>query len=284
MFDHSKGYNALHQKIESSYKEFTGSDIVLHNKILGFQFEIQSATKDRIPGQMENIHGLCCINLEHSIHAIKQLEYGNYHVFANIVRPIFESIPKMFYLLRHPKYIEYLTFKEGFDIWKTGQESKDTELLVDKYLFEKTGKEIDDNAKFAGISYGEAKRLIADRKKFTPAWYRRQIYTPKSQSKRNQTYGALSISSHANFVKGYGTLPTDFQAQCIKILVELSFLNLLLDANAITQALIDIDEFNDTKRFIMKTHDALDGFRVGSALYPDITTYTSNLNIKLPSK
>lgn len=267
--------------LRETFTDSNAQNIALFNKILGFQFEMHHITKGKVPDQMKVIHGLCFANIEYSIHAIKQLERGTFFVFHNTIRPIYESIPKMFYMLRYPKDVMPLMIKEYFDLWRIHQDSNNIESIVDKF-FNKL-KVVDDEKIFTKISYENLKKITTDRKRFTPVWFRRQIYTPKSKSKRDQTYGMLSISAHANFVRIYNLFSPKPQ-EMLKMLTELSLLNLLLNANAIAQTLANIGEFDDTKKFIMETYDKLDGFLVGSALYPDQTTYTSKLKIKLPSK
>ncbi|MXY61725.1 MAG: hypothetical protein F4Y82_06420 [Cenarchaeum sp. SB0665_bin_23] len=267
---------------------------MLFDKVLGFQFSMQHAVKDLRPKQLQdidsilmvNINDLCAYNIEHSHHAVEQLKHGSYNVFANTIRPIYESIPKMFFMLRHPEVIPAIMFKESFGLWKAGQGSNNSELLVKQYCKNKFGvnADSDDIEPNSKMPYKNIKSILSDRTKFTTAWYRRQIYTPELRNKRSQTYGILSYNSHANFIRHHKDLNQNvYQARYTTMLTGLSFFNVLLYANAYAQVLLDINEFDDTKKFIEEVYGELGGFLVGTSMYPDQTTYTSKLKIKLPS-
>ena len=297
VFDHVQGCKDLHGLLDRSHEKFLRNNIknlMLFDKVLGFQFAMQYAVKDLRPKQLQdvdsmlmvNINDLCTYNIEHSHHAVEQLKYSSFNVFDNTIRPIYESIPKMFYMLRHPEVIPAIMFKEYFGLWRAGQDSNNNELLIKEYFRDKFGvnTDSDDIEPNSKMPYKNIKSILSDRTKFTTAWYRRQIYTPELRNKRSQTYGILSYNAHANFVRYSKDLSPDMlQAELTKTLIHLSFFNVLLYANAYAQALIDINEFDDTKKFIKEVHDELGGFLVGTAMYPDQTTYTSKLKIKLPS-
>ncbi len=297
VFDHVQGYEDLHDLLDRSHEKFVNGNIknlMLFDKVLGFQFAMQYAVKDLRPKQlrdvdsnlMDEIHDLCEYNIEYSLHAITQLEYSNFSVFGNTIRPIYESIPKMFYMLRHPEDTPVIMFKESFGLWKVGQNSNNNELLVEQYFRDKIGVDANSNnvEPISTMPYKNIKSILSDRKKFTTAWYRRQIYTPESREKRSRTYGILSHNSHANFIRHHKDLNQDMhQARYTEMLTGLSFFNVLLYANAYAQVLLDINEFNDTKKFIEEVYGELGGFLVGASMYPDQTTYTSKLKIKLPT-
>ena len=294
VFDHDQGYKDLHGLLDRSHEKFLRNNIknlMLFDKVLGFQFAMQYAGKDLKPKQLQDvdpilmgeIHDLCMFNIEHSLHAIEQLKYSNFSVFANTIRPIYESIPKMFYMLRRPEDVPVLMFKESFELWRDKQSSNNDELLVEQYFRDKFGvnADSDDIEPNSKIPYKNIKSILNDRKKFTTAFYRRQIYAPNLRNKMNQTYGTLSHNSHANFIRHH-TLDQDMlQARYTEMLTHLSFFNILLYANAYAQVLLDINEFDDTKKFIKEVYDELGGFLRGTSMYPDQTTYTSKLKIKL---
>ncbi len=297
MFDCDQGYKDLHNLLDRSHEKFLRNNIknlMLFDKVLGFQCSMRHAVKDLRPKQLQDvdsrlmveINDLCTYNIEHSHHAVEQLKHGSFNVFANTIRPIYESIPKMFYMLRHPEDIPAIMFKEYFVLWKTGQSSNNNELLVEQYFRDKFGvnADSDDIEPNSKMSYKNIKGILSDRTKFTTAWYRRQIYTPELRNKRSQTYGILSYNAHANFIRHHKDLNQNVhQAGYTEMLIHLSFFNVLLYANAYAQVLLDINEFDDTKKFIEEVYGELGGFLVGTAMYPDQTTYTSKLKIRLPS-
>ncbi|MYB26420.1 MAG: hypothetical protein F4X32_02825 [Candidatus Dadabacteria bacterium] len=294
MFDHDQGYKDLHGLLDRSHEKFLRNNIKnleLFDKVLGFQFAMQYAVKDLRPRQlqdvdsilMDEIHDLCMFNIEHSLHAITQLEYSNFSVFTNTIRPIYESIPKMFYMLRHPEDVPALMFKESFELWRGKQSSNNDKLLVEQYFRDTFGvnADSDDIEPISKKPYKDIKSILSDRKKFTTAYYRRQIYTPNLRNKRDQTYGFLSHNSHANFIRHHKLDQDKLQTRYTEMLIHLSFFNVLLYTNAYAQVLLDMNEFDDTKKFIKEVYDELGGFLRGTSMYPDQTTYTSKLKIKL---
>lgn len=283
VFNYAKGYRALLKQLYGTRQQLAGGNIALFNAISGFQFDMQSSVEGQVSNPIKMIHELCGVNLKHCIHAVRHLRYGHFHVSANIVRPTYESIPKMFYLLRYPQNIAHVMLYEDFKSWRGGNSNNESQ--VDEYLYDRFG--IPAHYKggiLGGVKRGVFKKFVSKRGKFGPAWYRRQVYDAKLRSKRSHFYSLLSVSAHANFIRGYGTVPPRIIAKYPEIITQLSFFNLLLNANAIAQTLMDIGEFDDTKKFILKTYDKLNGFLSGSALYPDQPTYTKWLKIKLPNK
>ena len=298
MFDYDQGHKDLHNLLDRSFEKFLNNnikDFMLFDKVLGFQFAMWHVIKDFKPRQLQDansilmdvIHSLCRFNIDYSLHAITQLEYSNFNVFANTIRPIYESIPKMFYMLRYPEDVPVLTHKEFFGIWKDKQSPNKNELLVEQYFNNvwRANADSDDIEPYSKKPYKHIKNILKNYKKYTPIWYRRQVYTPDLQNKLNQTYGILSHNSHANFVRHYKDLDQDkLQASFTEMLIHLSFFNVLLYANAYAQVLLDINEFDDTKKFIKGVYGELGelgGFLRGTSMYPDRTTYTSKLKIKL---
>ena len=284
VFDHANGYRALLEQLKSNRKRLPGRSVRRFIAISGFQFDMQSRVENKVLEPIKEIHELCGVNLEYGIYAMRCLKYGSYHVTANIVRPIYESIPKMFYLLRQTQDIPYVMLSEAYKSWR-GWSPKYSETLVDKFLKDVYDIKADDHRNIIPeAARSTFKKNASKREKFGPAWYRRQVYNKELRKKRARFYSLLSVSAHSNFVRGYGTPRPRIIEKYPEFVTQLSFFNLFLNANAIAQTLTNIGEFDDAKKFILETYGKLGGLLPGSDLYPDKTTYTKRLKIKLPSK
>jgi len=307
MFDYNLGYQNLCSYGTQTQMQFIRDNIdsyPLFEKLLGFQREMNNLLTpiyekkisyipipknlnitDKMMTEM-SITILCSFNIEHIFQAIRPLENNAIHVCANIIRPVYESIPKIFYLLRHPENISIIMAKEDFDLWESQQKYYDfqnniKEVSKRKYLekFLKT----DGRAYFEGKNIEITDDFFKDfTHKFNNAWYRNQIYTNESLKLQNTTYGSLSLSSHADIIRSSMSREYDpvQSKQFMKILTDLSFFNLFLYTNASSEALNEINELADTIKFVHETQQELRHYFAMTHLYPDIPEYVNNLTIR----
>jgi len=78
----------------------------------------------------------------------------------------------------------------------------------------------------------------------------------------------------------------ELSKQFMKILIDLSYFNLFLYTNTSSEVLKEINELEDTVKFVQKTQQELNHHLAMTHLYPDIPEYVDNLIIrpKLESK
>ncbi len=306
MFDYNLGYQKLCSYGPQTQKQFISDNIddyPLLEKLLGFQYELNNSLipvydkkisdipnpknlniTDKMMAEM-GVTILCSFNIEHIFQAIRPLENNAIHVCANIIRPVYESIPKMFYLLRHPEDISIIMCKEDFDLWESQQKYYDfqnnkKELSNRKY-FEKF-LETDGKNYFEGKNIEITDDFFSDfTHKFNNAWYRNQIYTNESLKLQDTTYGSLSLSSHADIIRSLLSREYDLvrSKQFMKILTDLSYFNLFLYINTSSEALNEINELEDTMKFVQETQPELKHHLAMTYLYPDIPEYVDNLII-----
>lgn len=306
MFDYNLGYQNLCSygtKTQNQFIRDNIDDYPLLEKLLGFQRELNNALTPVYGKKISNIPTpknlnitdkmmtemgatiLCSFNIEYIFQAIRPLENNAINVCANIIRPVYESIPKMFYLLHHPEDISIIMCKEDFDVWESQQkyydfQNKEKELSKRKY-FEKF-LETDGKNYFEGKNIEITDDFFSDfTHKFSNAWYRNQIYTNKSLKLQDTTYSSLSLSSHADILRSLMSREYDpvQSKQFMKILTDLSYFNLFLYTNASSEALNEINELVDTVKFLKGIQQELKHHFAMTYLYPDIPEYVDNLII-----
>ena len=175
--------------------------------------------------------------------------------------------------------------KEDFDLWETQRKYYDFQnnkkKLSKRKYFEKFLK-TDGQKYFEGKNIEITDDFFSDfTRKFSNAWYRNQIYTNESLKLQDTTYGSLSLSSHADILRSLMSREYDpvRSKQFMKILTDLSYFNLFLYANTSSEALNEINELEDTMKFVQETQQELKQHLAMTYLYPDIPEYVDNLII-----
>ena len=306
MFDHYQGYQNLCLygfQVQKQFIQDNVADYPLLEKLLGFQRELNNSLIPvyekkitdipkpknlNIPKKMMTEMGisvLCSFNIESIFHALRPLEHNAFHVCANIIRPVYESIPKMFYLLHHPENISIIMCKEDFDLWEPQQKYYDfqnDEKVLSKRKYLEKFLETDGKKYFEGENIKVTNDFFSDfTHKFNNAWYRNQIYTNESLKLQDTTYGSLSLSSHADILRSSMSREYNIKRnkQFMKILTDLSYFNLFLYTNTCSESLKEIDELVDTIKFIQGVNQELKTHFAMTYLYPDIPEYLDNLII-----
>lgn len=301
MFDHCQGFKKICDSRSVTQQQFIKDNISCYpifEKILGYQYEInqsisaiynekhtvQNCDSSDIIQQMlmkSSVFNLCTYNIEYLSQAMTSLEYNNLHVFANIIRPVYESIPKMFYMLHHPEEIELVIAKELFKPWSLRkkydcfmsntfickaklikmfiQENNQTLSKFDKHVIEELLKGRDD--------------------KFSNAWYRKQVYSAKFLKLQDYEYGVLSAGTHANIFRSRDYEKYDKRQNKIfaTMLLDLSFFNLYIQFNACHEALDEIQEKMDTCKFIINVQQELKSHIQITYFYPTHSEYKQKL-------
>ena len=303
MFDHTLGYRNQCEYGTQMQNKFIKNNIdgyPLYEKLLGFQYRMNEAVAPIYTKKMDEnklrdgtigddkfitemtISNLCGLNFEYLFHAIAPCEKNANNVMSNMIRPIYESIPKMFYLLRHPEDIHIILCKELFF----------NQLSTQKYNNVKNNKKLTLRENFTEFLKTDGKNLASHipttddffknfNRNYNAAWYRNQIYTHESLNLQHACYSSLSTSSHANIQRTvlYDT-PNPFTKNAMKILTHLTFFNLFLYVNSCWKILQQLNEYVDTRKFVMETHQKLKSHLEMTYLYPDKSEYLEDLVIK----
>ena len=271
MIDCGLGYRNLCQSSIQQELSFIQKNIKsypLLEKLLGFTFSLNDALRpvyDKILGDIKeskhphisdelmterSIITLCALNLHSIWHAIRPLEQNSIHNCANMIRPVYEAIPKMFYVLHHPENIWEILLREEFGLWLTQRQfydeinqvgiskgfiqnspnanPSDYECLYLKCYLDHNneGKKLQEklNMKVSNTAYKKFKG------KYNNDWFHTKIYTGESLRMQNTVYASLSMSSHANFARARTTVEYDpnRSPRFFQILTHLAFFNLYI--------------------------------------------------------
>ena len=302
MFDTFSGYTDLCSYKTQMQMKFIRDHIreyPLYEKLLGFQREMNNkiapiydkklseitskniTTDDKFMAEI-GISTLCALNIEGLFHALKPLENNAINIAANIVRPVYESIPKIFYVLQHPEHIHIIICKESFEFWLAKKQYEDFTYdprITKKEYFEEflktDGIKYDKHLKLNDTSFKYSTR------EFSNTWYRKQVYVDETLKFHNATYGSLSVSSHSNIRRSDITEPDSLlKKHFMKILTDLAFFNLFVYANSCHDVLTEINELEDTVKFVDSTQKELKRYLTMTYLYPNNPDYLKNLHIQ----
>ncbi len=303
MFDHTLGYRnqcGYGTQMQNKFFKNNIDSYQLYKKLLGFQYRMNESVVPIYTKKMDEnklrdgtigddkfitemtISNLCGLNFEYLFHAIAPCEKNANNVMSNMIRPIYESIPKMFYLLRHPEDINIILCKESFNNLLPKQKYHDIQNSKKSTLREYFTKFLKTNGKHFVSHIPTTDDFFKNfNHSYNAAWYRNQIYTHESLNLQNVCYSSLSISSHANIGRTvlYDT-PNPFADNAMEILTHLTFFNLFLYVNSCWEILEQLNEHADTQRFVMETYQELKSSLEMTYLYPDKSEYLENLVIK----
>ena len=318
MLDYNLGHrrlckNSLQEELNFIEKNIKSYPLL--EKLLGFTYFLQSSLysvgtqiindvkepkRSNSPNQLMTetcVMTTCTLNLNSIWQAIRPLEQNSFLNCATLIRPVYESIPKMFYVLRHPEKIKEIILHEEFSWWLSQQRfnginpitipkqhesktsSKDYEYLyLEHYLtYVPSGKNLQ-SVLCIDVSKNSYKNF---RGKYNNKWFREKIYTKESLKIQNVTYDSLSMYSHANFSRA-SVLPSYNKIESprfFKILTDLAFFNLYVFFNGAFETIQKIGERDDTIKFIVDVQNELGSYCAMTKLYPDVPEYTEKLRL-----
>ena len=271
MIDYSLGYRNLCQSSTQQELFFIQKNIKsypLLEKLLGFTFSLNNALLPiyiKIIDDIEepkhlhisdelmvegSIVALCALNLHSIWHAIRPLEQNSIHNCANMIRPVYEAIPKMFYVLRHPESIWEISLREEFGLWLTQQQFYEeiNQIGISKGFMQNNPKpnqsDLEDLYLRCYLTHNPQGKTLQEKIKMNDSktaskkfkgkynndWFRTKIYSGESLRMQNTVYASLSMSSHANFTRSRNSIEYDsiLSPQFFKILTDLAFFNLYI--------------------------------------------------------
>lgn len=328
MIDFGSGYRNLCISSQQQVLSFIEKQIdsyPLFEKLLGFTFslnELMFTAYDKVLEKIEEpkIHntsdkliaegaivGLCGLNLHSIWHALRPLEQNSIQNCSNVIRPVFESIPKMFYALTHPEDIYKIFLREEFGLWLSQRQYFDeiNQVGISKGFLQKNpnanqsdyeylylecylnhndeGRKIEEKVKMLQLVDDKPKvtknAYKSFKGKFNNDWFRNKIYTEQSLALQNTSYASFSMNSHANFARVRSPIRYDpeWSPRFFKILTHLAFYNLYIYFNAAHERINEMGEIPDTISFIRDAQKELKHYFAMTDLYPDVPEYYKNL-------
>ena len=237
---------------------------------------------DKVITELINL-GLCIHNNDSLYSALRPLEQGITAVSETIIRTVFESVPKIFYLLGHPEDSRMITLKEEYEMWRLdcvfdarADSSKipNSNELIREFIESEHGKKIVDASQ---IVFN--KKFYDDFcKKHTNSWFRKQIYAGERLEVQHSFHSILSTSVHANTNRS--RLIEESKSNAMRLLTELSFFNLFLIINSQQQTLVKINKYDECADFVQKKDRELGHRLTCTNLYPSHREYLDNLHIR----
>ena len=226
---------------------------------------------------------LCKHNTDSLYSALHPLEQDITAVYENIIRTVFESVPKIFYLLRHPEDSRMIRLKEEYRAWhleyvliRAGdKEIPRSKELIKEFIESEHGRKIVDASR---ITFD--KKFYDDfSKKHTNPWFRNQIYIGNRLEIQKSIYSTLSTSAHANTNRSRlvekSEPGTSFSP--MKLFSELSFFNLYLIVASQKRMLSKIGKYGECVDFVRKKDQELGSRFAATNLYPSHTEYQISL-------
>ena len=303
MFDHSLGYTNIYESRRLETKKFIRNntdDCLLFEKILGFQYELNQKIAPMYNQEYEQtrkirkitdqeltkntVFNLCSQNIPFLFEARMMLERNDLSACANTIRSTYESIPKMFYLLHKHDETFYVICHELFnamkpqleyDCYQKNKSAKSDQVLSDFIDYIK-------KTPFGSTHNTEVDIMCDFFQKFSNQYYRNQVYVGERLKLQNVTYGLLSSNSHANTKRftQIGNNDAETSKKYMKILIDLSFFNLYVQANTCSDKLVETNEMDDVFGFINSVNNELENYFEITNLYPNNPEYMQNLVIK----
>ena len=209
------------------------------------------------------------------------LEGGAIHAYANVTRTVYESIPKIFYMLHHPEEVIYISLKDLFNLWQTRKKydnvSQNTRniatQIVKEFLNEVANHPL--TAKYRI----DANALLKKFEKYTNTHYQNEVYSNELLWMQKYIYGLLSSNSHPSVFR-MDEIPTKegTDSTYMKILTDFSFFNLYLQYHACYDVLDDVQK-GLIANFIVETNKELKSHLAVTNLYPKNPEYRKNLKL-----
>ena len=303
MLDHIAGYRELCNRREESVTTLIQTDITnlqLFEKVLGFQHKVQKTahpifqdkhnqlTNDRKYTKKhfakDITFNLCSYNIEYIFAAMELLKEGHLHVAFNTIRPVYESIPKIFYTYHRPQDAFYIFLQGQYNLQKSHLRYE----RVKKNLNTEPMSILDDfltGARKSLLAYDcnmDVRYVDKKFRKFTNRYYREQVYTDEQLVMQNETYAALSSNSHANVTRfdRFAKDSDENRSKFAKILSDVAFFNFFLLANICHEELEQAGEMKDTLSFLTIVNEEIGVLFQITNLYPQKPEYIKNLIIE----
>ena len=226
---------------------------------------------------------LCAYNVEYLFTAMESIMSNHLHAAFNTIRPVYESIPKIFYIYHRPEDAFYILLQEQYNLKRTDIEYgrfkkglKNGISVLEEFLSQAR------KSPLAGDCNMDAKYVNRKFNELTNKHYRKQVYTDEQLIMQNSTYAVLSSNSHANASRfdRFVIDNNENRSKFTKILADVAFFNFYLLANICHEELNQVGETKDTFDFLTGVNEEIGDLVQITNLYPQRPEYIKNLVIK----
>ncbi len=272
------GFISDHIRSYELFERTMGFQYFLNGKIIDASSQIreprdtsdQAMTDDAILQILEQ-------NLLYLFSALRPLEQESIHAHRALVRPVLESVPKCFFLMRHPESTRMFLLAEKRDAWEAVGKHE-SRPKSEKFLESGASREVPRTQEITNEEFAE----FRNRKNRE---LRSKIYGTKTVKLQDRLYSVLSTSSHSNILRHH---PLEVRRAAkelsFRILAELSFFNLFLMVNSQHRALGGLGLMETAKLFTLDAQKRLQPHSELTYLYPDNKEYVKNLILKPPRR
>lgn len=275
----------------SEFIEQNARSYDLFKRLIGFQHTIHKAVADKHTAKPEGlprntpitdknraeiaVFSILDQNKQYLLSASRALTWRFLHASGSLARPVFESIPKSFYIMAHPQTAGKFMLLEVYLKWKSDHASLNA-TSFGAFLEDRQTKE---TLERVGITAEELGRF---RKKHTAKFIRAEIYDGETLKFQDQLYAALSSSSHPSVFRSAERASDKMLSKFIEIINHLSFLNLFLTINS-QNTLLDDRTRSESEKFMRAVLKDVDPQHKFSGMYPSKDEYRGNLAITIES-
>lgn len=288
-----RAFEKFGEQLEQNRIEFKKQGIRpggLFERMLGFQYFLSETASAAYPsGESESdeqsasdanltefsILFMLGHNMRYLLPAMRALEQDLTPAYEVLVRPVFESIPKSFYLMARPHAVRSLMAIDLYSAWRSQNPRQKYRDSADEFLRlprprKLLGKKITPE-QFSNIRKNHSNKRI-----------RECIYGDDTLNLQTDLYAKLSSSSHANMFRPFPAPRAPARSAYLEnVTTALSFFNLFLLANSQIRTLKNLGLWEQSVLFVRNAAKDLGRFSHLANLYPDKGEYTKNLAIRL---
>ena len=216
-------------------------------------------------------------NTRYLFSAWRLLEHNTIYASGSLIRSVVESVPKSFYLMKHPDTVKKFLLDEAYAIYRSENPPAPDKYLIPKFLEFERPRPILRGEQITPEEFTKFRREHKKRK------IQEKLYNAKTCQLQREFFVPLNAGSHATAIR-FHTIQRrpSLSRNLAKIITDLSFLNLFLTANSQHRVLSDAGLTQDVERFIGEAWQDLGGLHPVTRLYPDEPEYLENLKIKPP--
>ena len=294
MSDYHHDFNNLEVNTVNQASGFLSLDRLklcgLLEETIGFQYSllksIRSVRDNHGYDNMAMCYNRCAFNMSYLYSAYRILKSDDIPAFFTVIRTVFESVPKLFYCMRHAENAKHVFCCEMFLWWKRRQDADELKGLGDDEIVGRFYESDDVARRF----YESVEKPISCEKcKYIerPWWFREKVYTEDRVGEIRKTYNEYSENTHPTFEPFYTRTREELEHGWnvgLHRLTGLSLMNAFITVNATARGLMECGEYERSKSFVeYAMRNAGGDVRHGMArLYPDKDEYTKMLPFALP--
>lgn len=263
------------------FERLVGFQNAIHNLVSKKHGESGSALKhqhisDELFTEL-NLAKLLRQNIRYVFSAWRVLEHNTIYASGSLIRSVVESVPKSFYLMKHPDTVKKFMLDEVYMIYRSKNPPASDKCLIPEFL---------KSERLWQILRGDQitpEEFIEFRKEHKNCKIREKIYDDKTRQLQREFLVPLNAGAHATAIRLHTIRPKpELSRSLAKIITDLSFLNLFLTANSQHRVLSDAGLTQDVERFIGQAWQDLGGLDPVTRMYPDKPEYLESLKIKPP--